>query len=258
MFKKRLNLKNAAMTACLAVIIVFSDCKNDIKNEFTVSFDSNEGSAIPAQIVKEGKKVIKPEDPTRSGYVFVAWYKEKELTDEWEFDTDAVTADITLYAKWVADEYALTNEEMKLYDIMMEYRKEKGLADIPISKSLTYVAHIHVKDLQENARATGCNMHSWSDKGSWTPCCYTSDHAQASCMWRKPGELTSYTGYGYEIAYWRSSSVTPESALNSWKNSSGHNTVIINEGSWTSAWRAVGIGISKNYAVVWFGRIADE
>ena len=95
----------------------------------------------------------------------------------------------------------LTDEEKKLYDLIMEYRNENGLPDIPFSKSLTYVAQTHVKDLYNNRPNNGnCNLHSWSSNGNWTPCCYTPDHAQAKCMWSKPSEMTSYKGYGYEIA----------------------------------------------------------
>ena len=160
------------------------------------------------------------------------------------------------------NECKLTSAEIELYRILMEYRKEKGLPSIPISKSLTYVAQVHAKDLQENfVRGTECNMHSWSDKGNWTPCCYTSDHAQARCMWEKPRELTSYKGYGYEIAHGGGGTylATPESALNGWKNSSGHNAVIINQGIWADrAWNAIGLGIYKGYALVWFGHEIDE
>lgn len=77
---------------------------------YTVTFDSNGGSAVPDQGVYEGEKVTKPGDPTRGGYTFVAWYKEEGLTTEWKFDTDTVSSNITLYAKWefapaTSDEY---------------------------------------------------------------------------------------------------------------------------------------------------------
>jgi len=167
----------------------------------------------------------------------------------------------TLLNNLVEDEkelfaYVLTIEEMRLYHLIMEYRKEQGLSEIPISSSLTYVAHTHVNNLQENhIRETECNMHSWYDTGNWIPCCYTADHAQAACMWRKPSELTSYTGNGYEIAYMHSYLATPESALRGWQESSGHNAVILNEDSWKNiTWNAIGIGIYKNFAVVWFGK----
>jgi uncharacterized protein YkwD len=47
----------------------------------------------------------------------------------------------------------------------MKYRAEKGLPSIPISKSLTFVAQTHAKDLQLNhPDIAPCNLHSRSDK----------------------------------------------------------------------------------------------
>lgn len=162
----------------------------------------------------------------------------------------------------------LTDEEIKLYELIMEYRNENELPNIPLSASLTYVAHMHVKDLVFNKPdIEDCNGHSWSSKGDWTPCCYTSDHARARCMWLKPSELTSYKGYGYEIAAmyndgvassYGDSNISAEVALKSWKGSAGHNAVILNQSSWKDMhWKAIGIGIFKGYAVVWFGEESD-
>lgn len=155
----------------------------------------------------------------------------------------------------------ISKEELKLFKLISEYRKSKGLKEIPFSKSLTFVAQTHVRDLENNSPAQGnCNMHSWSDKGNWTPCCYTSDHAKASCMWDKPKELTNYKGNGFEISSGGSGNyiITAEAALKSWKGSNGHNAVIINLGIWkNSPWQAIGIGIYGSYAVVWFGKLKD-
>jgi len=71
------------------------------ENTFTVTFHSNEGSAVAPQTVAEGGKATKPDDPTRSGYKFVAWFKKIELTNDWKFDFDVVISDVTLYAKWI-------------------------------------------------------------------------------------------------------------------------------------------------------------
>jgi len=152
----------------------------------------------------------------------------------------------------------LSADEKRLYDLIMEYRSEKGLRSIPLSLSLTYVAQVHAKDLHENRPDQGdCNMHSWSPKGKWTACCYTADHKQAQCMWNKPKELTSYPGYGYEISSGSTADMTPEAALNLWKNSTGHNNVIINGAMWRKEWNAIGIGVYGHYAVVWFGHETD-
>ena len=158
----------------------------------------------------------------------------------------------------------LSEEEQKLYDLVMEYRSEKGLSEIPFSPSLTIVAQTHVKDLMENDPTSDeCNLHSWSSNGNWTPCCYTDDHAEADKMWSKPSELTSYSGTGYEIAcyYWSSNpevQMTAEQALEQWKNSSGHNAVMVNKSMWKNHdWQAIGVGIYGNYAVIWFGEEED-
>ena len=143
----------------------------------------------------------------------------------------------------------------------MQYRYSKGLTKIPLSKSLTFVAQTHVRDLSNNKPDVGnCNMHSWSNNGNWTSCCYTSDHARAKCMWDKPSELTSYKGNGYEIAHGaHGHNCTAKCALAGWKSSSGHNAVMINQGVWSShPWKAIGIGIYKGFAVVWFGEERDE
>lgn len=167
---------------------------------------------------------------------------------------------VTLAVFSISFTYAqqLSDEEQKLYDQIMELRKEYGLAEIPHSPSLTIVAQAHVKDLTLNAPEVGqCNMHSWSDKGEWSACCYTDDHAKASCMWDKPGELTNYKWNGYEIATRTSEGITAEKALESWIDSPLHLNVIINADIWSQKWNAIGIGIYENYSVVWFGNQID-
>ncbi len=156
---------------------------------------------------------------------------------------------------------ALTDSERELYELINAYRVENGLPEVPLSYSLTMVARAHVDDLNDHSSEIvipgECNLHSWSDHGPWTGCCYDPDHTQAACMWNKPSELTNYNGEGFEISYWTSGSAFPEAALNSWRGSPGHNAVILNEGTWSVPWLAMGVGIDGNYAHVWFGRFPD-
>jgi uncharacterized repeat protein (TIGR02543 family) len=70
---------------------------------YTVTFDSNDGSAVATITnVQSGTTITAPDTPTREGYTFAGWYKDDALTIEWEFATDTVTTSITLYAKWTA------------------------------------------------------------------------------------------------------------------------------------------------------------
>jgi uncharacterized protein YkwD len=165
-----------------------------------------------------------------------------------------------------ATDTCVSQEEIKLYSLIMEYRKQHNLPNIPLSKSLTYVAHQHCLDLVTNKPdlKPGCNAHSWSDKGKWTSCCYTPDHKQAQCMWNKPRELTNYKDNGFEIACGSSESqydgfvMTAEYALKGWKASVHHNDVILNQSIWKDKkWNAIGVAIYKGMSVVWFGETAD-
>lgn len=163
-------------------------------------------------------------------------------------------------AVYSIDNVCLSEEEYKLYQLVMAYRKASGLGTIPLSRSLTYVAQVHVWDLNANMPAVGkCNMHSWSENPLWTGCCYTPDHKKAQCMWDKPGELSSYGGYGYEISFGMSgTTVNASEALSGWQSSSGHNNVILNAGIWNQEWKAIGIGLAGGYAVIWFGNEDDN
>ena len=62
-----------------------------------VTFDSQGGSAVDSQIVSDDEKATKPTTPTKEGYTFGGWYKESGCTNVWDFDTDTVTSDVTLF-----------------------------------------------------------------------------------------------------------------------------------------------------------------
>lgn len=65
-----------------------------------VKFDTQGGSSIDDQTPASGSTVAKPADPTREGYTFAGWFSDAACTKAYDFAT-AVTADMTLYAKWV-------------------------------------------------------------------------------------------------------------------------------------------------------------
>lgn len=67
----------------------------------TVAFNSFGGSPVVNKVVEVGNQVAVPEEPTRKGgYKFDGWYKEPTCENPWNFDSNNVTGNITLYAKW--------------------------------------------------------------------------------------------------------------------------------------------------------------
>ena len=156
----------------------------------------------------------------------------------------------------------LTEKEAKLYYMINAYRESLGLPKLSFSKSLTEVARAHVRDSntytpenQVDSRGIRGNLHSWSGNGSWTPVVYTSDHEYQDKMWSKPREITNYTGNGYEISA-SGRRISPETALDLWKDSPGHNQVMSTQGMWSDL-KTMGVSIDGHYAHVWFGSDAD-
>lgn len=85
-------------------IILSTDCM--------VSFKTSGGSDVPDQVIQYGETIIKPENPIREGYSFSGWYTDINLTDEWDFEQDVVKGNMSLYAKWVVDRSAQTEEHI--------------------------------------------------------------------------------------------------------------------------------------------------
>jgi len=78
----------------LAIIVVIC-CLLKFKT-YTVTFDSNGGTKISSQEIKNGDSAVKPIDPEKAGYKFEGWYLEG---NKYYFDTK-IKKDIKLEAKW--------------------------------------------------------------------------------------------------------------------------------------------------------------
>ena len=67
------------------------------ENRFTVTFNTVGGSEIPAQTVCRDRRVTEPEAPIKEGDTFIGWFNGETA---WNFETDTVTENITLTARW--------------------------------------------------------------------------------------------------------------------------------------------------------------
>lgn len=75
--------------------------KNGASGVWTVTFNTNGGTPEPESQIRANLPATKPDDPTRSGYVFAGWYTDEACTAAYDF-TQPVTESVTLYAKWEA------------------------------------------------------------------------------------------------------------------------------------------------------------
>ncbi len=91
---------------------------------FNVNYDSKWWSDVESTVGVQLSKLTKPSDPSRDRSVFGGWYRDEALTSEWNFNSDVLIDDITLYAKWTcesdyepnADNTACGTENTVTYD----------------------------------------------------------------------------------------------------------------------------------------------
>ena len=84
--------------------VVSDSLTAELKEKFKVEFNAKDGTPEPdTQYIENGGKVTEPPNPAQAGYTFDGWYKNADCSDgqEWNFATDTVTGNMTLYANWV-------------------------------------------------------------------------------------------------------------------------------------------------------------
>lgn len=74
-------------------------------NKYTVSFQTNGGTAIDPQTVEYKESATKPAaDPTLPGYSFGGWYADEDCTKAFDFSMP-ITDNTTVYAQWKINQY---------------------------------------------------------------------------------------------------------------------------------------------------------
>lgn len=107
MMKK--NIFRALLTVILILTLLLTmsaltSCKKDKSTpKFEVAFESNGGTMYYSIRGGEGDSISLP-TPEKEGYAFGGWYESADFSGEKLGDSYAITADATLYAKWVAYE----------------------------------------------------------------------------------------------------------------------------------------------------------
>lgn len=156
--------------------------------------------------------------------------------------------------------FCITPEEKQLFNQINQMIDEYGKTELELSKSLSYVAKVHIDDLLKNHPDTSiCNLSSWSDKGEWTACCHNPYIPQQDCMWDKPKELTPYPYRGYELVSYFEDDFNLDSVLLLWSDTKQVLDMILTEGNFKKKkWICMGIGLNEKYVSVWFGQRADK
>lgn len=147
-------------------------------------------------------------------------------------------------------------EEIRLFNLVNEYRVSQGKTRLAYSDSLSYVAETHSIDLFFNFKEDNpCSLHTWSYSKRWSGGCIPEGkNNKWDIMYSKPKELLGMDVIGYEIAVmnfptkWE---MRPQDALKWWLKSIPHKKVILEDG-WSKPFTKMGVSIYKNVSTIWF------
>lgn len=76
-------------------------------NQYIVTYITNGGASIAPQEVSYNSNITLPADNTRTGYTFMGWYTDAELTQK-AASTQNIKEHKTFYAKWQINQYTFT------------------------------------------------------------------------------------------------------------------------------------------------------
>ena len=140
---------------------VGNDYNYKVTTTYTVTFNAKgHGTAPESQVIEKGKKATEPEALEAEGYTFGGWYKEEGCTNAWDFNSDVVNANTTLFAKWTENTYDVTFNNGGHGTI-----KVAGVTVVDGATAL--VNHFTTKTLVA-AASTGYTFAGWTTTGSVT------------------------------------------------------------------------------------------
>lgn len=139
--------------------------------QYTVTFETNGGTAVPSQNVLAGQTLEQPANPSKASdeeynYTFAGWYDNQELTGSPYDFASAVNSSFTLYAKW--DQTELTAEQA-----VAKLNTQTNLA-YHYSKSVNKVSDTLTHDL---IGVDGTSYTAWSNKTDSSSAVYAGQSA---------------------------------------------------------------------------------
>lgn len=193
---------------------------------WTVTFDTQGGSAVPSQSILNGNRAEEPADPTYEGYIFDGWYKDTYGVTPFDFST-VITADWTIYAGWKKDLNPSSSEESSS-ESSEETVNPADQAYGPDGSELV--------DWYLAGQGSDWPVSSWSTSGGVQLYSNPEDEAALGCILNLPFEVgdtfkvtNGSSWYGYDMVV--SSDVTTTYFAGIGDGYGGQNITVIEEGT---------------------------
>ncbi|MDR1905801.1 MAG: InlB B-repeat-containing protein, partial [Clostridiales bacterium] len=164
----------------VTVLIALASCTPPAK-KYTVTFDGCGGSTTAdVKYISDGAIIDEPDEPVYRGHRFDGWYKDAEYAEKWNFESDKVTGNRTLYAKWNANTYTIT----------YNYLGADG-DNTEISKSVTYGSEYTLVVPTK----TGFVFYGWYSSSNGIEKKFTNQNGISLEPWREVSDMTLYADW---------------------------------------------------------------
>jgi uncharacterized repeat protein (TIGR02543 family) len=168
---------NTDVTANITVYAKWTATQPPAEDKWRVTWDADGGTVTPAHTdVTKGQKVTTLPTPTKADNEFGGWFTAKNGGGT-AFTTDtAVTANITVYAKWTA---LPAGSKVVTFDNNKPAYAPNGTAANPATKTLgpteTTVGTLPTDPTYDPAWAAGVAFDGWNTKADGTGTVFTKD-----------------------------------------------------------------------------------
>lgn len=151
---------------------------------YTVTFDLDGGTGTASAQVVNGRLLPKPADPQKDGNVFIGWYADSAFTEKFDFETQKITGNVTLYARFV--------EGPAAEEFTVSFETGSGYEGDPIADVQT-IGH-HLYELPELPALDGKDFLGW----------WRSDYEDAAKLTAMVTEEYEYVQNTTLFAVWES------------------------------------------------------
>jgi len=169
-------------------------------NTYTVTFDYQYNSQSATDTAVYKTTVNQPTLISRTDYTLEGWYRDKNYIQKWNFESDPVENDMTLYAKWVTwsdwtTDTSLLNNNLYEVESKIQYSYSDKSTKDSTSSSLS--------GWTSNGSTT--SYGSWTNVG-WTKSKPTATDTLQITNTKTVTDSAAYTKYHYYYyRYWNSS-----------------------------------------------------
>ena len=145
---------------------------------FTVTFDTDGGTKIDAQLIEYNGTAKKPAtNPTKANCTFSGWFADSEFKTEFDF-AGKITKDTTVYAKWtpVIGTYEVkfdTNADSKVDTPVITEGQKANKPKAPTKEHYTFAGWFSDKDLKSEFSFDTAITEAITLYAKWTPVKYT-------------------------------------------------------------------------------------